>query len=155
MFDGIFQTFRQPWLSVVILLYIFILILGKCLLYISTRCLWNVSKACCVSLDLLISSQLMLLMAWQKFSLFWKLYNLLNIYVSFSLISILSLNLFQDSSYILQWLGWILYKNSSQDLYCIKQIYDLYQSIQTALTVYLMDNRRTYLIRHKGLLWLI
>ena len=71
-----------------LLYFLFILILGKCLLYISTRCLWNVSKACCVSLDLLISSQLMLLMAWQKFSLFWKRYNLLNIYVSFSLISI-------------------------------------------------------------------
>ena len=72
-----------------LLLYIlFILILGKCLLYISIRCLWNVSKACCVSLVLLISSQLILLIAWQKFSLFWKLYNLLNIYLSFSLISI-------------------------------------------------------------------
>ena len=71
-----------------LLYFLFLLILGKCLLYISTRCLWNVSKAWCVSLVLLISSQLMLLMAWQKFSLFRKLYNLLNIYVSFSLISI-------------------------------------------------------------------
>ena len=75
--------------GLLLLLYFpFLLMLGKCLLYTSTRCLWNVSKVCCVSLVLLISSQLMLLMGWQKFSLFWKLYNYLNICVSFSLISI-------------------------------------------------------------------
>ena len=59
-----------------LLYFLFIIILGKRLLYISTRCLWNVSKACCVSLVLLISSQLMLLMAWQNIYLFWKPYNL-------------------------------------------------------------------------------
>ena len=33
---------------------------------------------------------------------------------------------------ILQWLGSILDKNASQDLYRIEQIYDLYHSIQKA-----------------------
>ena len=71
-----------------LLYFLFILILGKCLFDFSTRCLWNVSKASCVSVALLIWSQLTLLMAWQIVSLFWKICNLLNMHVSFSLISI-------------------------------------------------------------------
>ena len=84
MFDEIFQTFRQPWLSLII--FPFYSNFREVLIVYLTRCLWNVSKVCCVSLVLLISFQLMLLMAWQKFPLFWKLYNLLYTYVSFYLI---------------------------------------------------------------------
>ena len=71
-----------------LLYFLLILILGKCFLYISTRCLWNVSKACCVSAALLISPHFMLLMARQKLSLFREFYNFLYTYASFSLISI-------------------------------------------------------------------
>ena len=86
LFDQIFQTSRKPRIFDVI--FPFNSDHRKCLLYTSANYLWNASKVCWVSVALLISSHLMLLMAWQKFSLLRELYNLLYTYASFSLIFI-------------------------------------------------------------------
>ena len=67
-----------------LLYFFFILTFGKCLLYSSVSRLWNRSKACWVSVALLISSQLVVLIAWQNSSLFLREYNLLHIWVSTS-----------------------------------------------------------------------
>ena len=79
------MNFFRPSISHGFLLLFFLLILslGKYLLYISSRCLGNVSKACCVSVALLFSSHLMLLLARQTISLFRELYSLLYAYASF------------------------------------------------------------------------
>ena len=86
--NRVLQTFRQPRLAVIFLF--FILTFGKCLLYSSVSRLWNRSKACWVSVALLISSQLVVLIAWQNSSLFLREYNLLHIWVSTSVICILT-----------------------------------------------------------------
>ena len=56
--NRVFQTFRQPWLSVAIF---FIQTFGKCSLYSSVRWLWNRLKACWVPVALSNTSQFVVL----------------------------------------------------------------------------------------------